>query len=146
MKKNIYLLGLLLTMTISGCGNSVSTSTKQESTPNRVSSSVVDNSSSDHSNSSSSVNVNTSTGGENSTSSSIKENNEAEIVIEYYYKNGEYIDRMKTKGTIGENYSYDSPKIDFMKADDEVVEFTLSNEGFYQKVIYDYFKAYYSII
>ena len=45
---------------------------------------------------------------------------------------------MKTKGTIGENYSYDSPKIDFMKADDEVVEFTLSNEGFYQKVIYDY--------
>ena len=84
MKKNIYLLGLLLTMTISGCGNNVSTSTKQESTPNKVSSSVVDNSSSDHSNSSSSVSVNTSTGGENSTSSSIKENNEAEIVIEYY--------------------------------------------------------------
>ena len=138
MKKNIYLLGLLLTMTISGCGNNVSTSTKQESTPNKVSSSVVDNSSSDHSNSSSSVNVNTSTSEENSTSSSIKENNEAEIVIEYYYKNGEYIDRMKTKGTIGENYSYDSPKIDFMKADDEVVKFTLSNEGFYQKVIYDY--------
>ena len=44
----------------------------------------------------------------------------------------------KTKGIVGESYSINTPSLDFMKPDYEKVDFTLTEEGFYKKVVYDY--------
>ena len=110
MKNKLYLIGLISLLTLSGCN--INNSTSKTSSKNN---------SSIESNSSLEI-----------------QSGEAEILIEYYYSNGQYFGKNKTKGTIGEKYSINVPKLDFMKADDEVVEFTLGEGGFYQKVIYDY--------
>jgi hypothetical protein len=112
MKNKISLLSILSLLVIAGCNNKVSSSTNNSSSSNMITSS-------------------------SEVSSSLKEN-EASILVEYFYSNGEYFGKYKEKGVVGEKYSIDSPKIDFMKADDEVVDFTLTSEGYYQKVVYDY--------
>lgn len=65
-------------------------------------------------------------------------NNESNVLIEYYYQNGDYIGENRFSGIIGKNYKIESPKINFMEASSDVVEFSLSSEGYYHKVVYDY--------
>ena len=120
MKNKLYLLSVLSVLVIAGCkGNVNSSSSKPIPTSSSSSSEVI-----------------------TSTSSSSLENGEANILIEYFYSNGEYFGKHKTTGVIGKTYSVNSPTLDFMKADDEVVDFTLTSEGYYQKVVYDYSLEY----
>lgn len=70
--------------------------------------------------------------------SSFSEEKEAQIEIEYYFKDGQIFNRTKKKGIVGESYKFTSPQLNFMKPEVEEIEFVLSEEGFYQKVIYDY--------
>ena len=119
MKNKLYLLSVLSVLVIAGCKGNTSTSSSKPNTSSSSSSSEVIT----------------------STSSSL-EAGEANILIEYFYSNGEYFGKHKATGVIGENYSVNSPTLDFMKADDDVVDFTLTSEGYYQKVVYDYSLEY----
>lgn len=111
MKSKLYLISLISLLVAGGCKGNTSTSTNKNSVDTSLSSSIV----------SSSVN-----------------NKEADILIEYYFSNGKLVNKNKTKGIIGESYSINTPSLDFMKPDYEKVDFTLTEEGFYKKVVYDY--------
>lgn len=109
MKNKLYLISLISLLAIGGCKG----------------------------NTSSSINENSGDISSSSISSSIN-NKEADILIEYYFSNGKLVNKNKTKGIVGESYSINTPSLDFMKPNYEKVDFTLTEEGFYQKVIYDY--------
>ena len=112
MKNKLYLISLISLLAIGGCKGNTSSSINENS---------VDISSSSISSISSSIN-----------------NKEADILIEYYFSNGKLVNKNKTKGIVGESYSINTPSLDFMKPNYEKVDFTLTEDGFYQKVIYDY--------
>ena len=112
MKNKLYLISLISLLAIGGCKGNTSTSISENS---------VDISSS-------------------SISSSIN-NKEADILIEYYFSNGKLVNKNKTKGIVGESYSINTPSLDFMKPNYEKVDFTLTEEGFYQKVIYSTYSS-----
>ena len=112
MKNKLYLISLISLLAIGGCKG-------------KTSSSEVESSKESSSTNSSIV-------------SSSKNETEANILIEYYYSNGELVNKHETKGVVGESYSVNTPSIDFMKPDYNKVDFTLTSEGFYQKVVYDY--------
>ena len=79
MKNKVSLLSILSLLVIAGCNNNVSSSSNKTSSSNIITSS-------------------------SEVSSSLQEN-EASILVEYFYSNGEYFGKYKEKGIVGEKYS-----------------------------------------
>ncbi len=121
MKNKILLIGLI-PLLLAGCNNDVSSSKNSQFNTN----SIVEN-----------TNTNSSEI-DDSSSSSLLDENEALISINYVYKDGGFINQVRRVGKIGETYKFVSQEINFMEADEKEVEFVLSEEGYSKTITYDY--------
>ena len=70
-----------------------------------------------------------------STTSEMQSNS---IVIEYCYKDGTCFEKVEMKGNVNQEYTFESPSVSFMIPEVEIINFKLTNKGYYQKVVYDY--------